>query len=57
MKSQKDNTRQTASDFWQHKGGQFNWNLSSDNVSLSCALLEIDAIIWPKISGKPVSGG
>jgi len=44
-------------DYWQHMGGRFNWKISGDNVSSSCAALNVNIIIWPNAIENIASGG
>lgn len=64
MKSQTDHFRspvytvwENRKDYWQDMGGRFSWKISSDNVSWSCAALDINMIIWPNIIDNKASGG
>ena len=64
MKSQTEHFRSPVNtvwgnrkDYWQHMGGRFSWKISGDNVSSSCAALDINIIIWPNVIENIASGG
>ncbi len=43
--------------FWQHKCGLFQWHISGDNVSLSCADPKLEKITWPNLYREKKTGG
>jgi len=44
-------------DFWQHRCGLFEWNISEKNVSLFCPVKDFDKVSWPECDIKNKAGG